>query len=1197
MSLQVADSNTAARPALIERANTLGVVSQMTLAAKLAVAMILLVAAAVFAVGWLSYRSLEQALVPRMLDRIDTHSRLVAADLQSYVRGARADVATFRAGAAANGIVTARFNGGTEPVDHISEVTWRQRLIRRVVGDLRAKPAYAQFRFIGVQDGGREILRVDRSGPNGDVRSVEDTELRREGNRPYFQETIKLGKDEIYVSPIELNEENGVIGTPEVPTLRVAAPVFAPDEKPFGIVIIDVDMRGALDHIRSSVRPGESIYVVGEDGEYLVHPDRAYEFGAQHGRPGQWQADFPYLAASAKAAQGIATIVYDKAGRPGGAAIAPATLAGQRWVGIIEVAPNAVFMAPAATIQHTSLAVGLLAVWLAAGLAVIVARTLTHPIHQLTAAVEGFGRNEEITIPLDAPGETGVLARAFARAIADVNAKTAELEREVREHRLTEAVRDLYAARERLFGTAVQFSNDAIVTTLLDGMVTGWNPAAERLFVWSAAEAVGHSVNLIVPPDRQAEMQDMLRRIGDDQKIEEYETLRLRKRGDPVQVSLGISPIKSKSGEIAGASIIARDLTESRRTELALRQQIEERRRIFETSQDLILIMDSKGFVAQVSPSCERILSYRPEDLIGRSGVDFLHPDDLEEARAEMRMARQGKQPRPFDTRWIHKDGREVWLSWLGTWSQPGKRYFFVGRDMTESRKAQETLRESEHLARNIVETALDAFVQTDESDAILNWNSEAEAIFGWRREEVLGRNLIELIFSEASREDVRIRRRRFLSSDQGEIRRLRTELDVRRRDGTQFKAELSVTALPTRSGIVFNAFFRDLTEKMVAEERIRQSQKMEAVGQLTGGIAHDFNNILTVITGTIEILADAVGKEPQLAAIARMIDQSATRGAELTQHLLAFARKQPLEPREIDINTLIIDTAKLLRPTLGEHIEIESVFEDETCVATVDPNQLATAIINLALNSRDAMPAGGKLILETGSTDLDEGYAGMNDIPSGRYAFIAVSDTGSGIPPHLLDKVFDPFFTSKGPGKGTGLGLSMVYGFVKQSAGHIKIYSEEGHGTTIRMYLPPGTDRSPVAEAEPIANIEVGHETILVVEDDRLVRDYVLAQLGSLGYVTLEAANAVEALDLIATGSDFDLLFTDVIMPGTMNGRELADAVLEQRPGTKVLFTSGYTENAIFHHGRLDAGVLLLAKPYRKSDLARMIRRAIEPS
>jgi PAS domain S-box-containing protein len=662
-------------------------------------------------------------------------------------------------------------------------------------------------------------------------------------------------------------------------------------------------------------------------------------------------------------------------------------------------------------------------------------------------------------------------------------------------------------------------------------------------------------------------------------------------------VSLGISPIKTKSGEIAGASIIARDLTESRKTEFALRQEIEERRRIFETSQDLILIMDAKGFVAQVSPSCEKILGYRPEEMTDRSGVDFLHLDDMETARAEMRVARRGKQPKLFDTRWIHKDGREVWLSWLGTWSEPVRRYFFVGRDMTESRKTQEILRESEHLARNIVESALEAFVQTDESGAIANWNSQAEAIFGWRREEVLRKNLIDLIFSEDKREDLQGKRRRFLSSGQGEILRRRTELDVRRRNGTEFRAELSVTALPTRCGIVFNAFFRDLTEKIAAEERIRQSEKMEAVGQLTGGIAHDFNNILTVITGTIEILANAVDKEPQLAAIARMIEESAARGAELTQHLLAFARKQPLQPREIDINTLIIDTAKLLRPTLGEHIEIESAFEDETCIATVDPNQLATAIINLALNSRDAMPGGGKLILETGSTDLDEGYAGMNDLRPGRYAFIAVSDTGSGIPPHMLDKVFDPFFTSKGPGRGTGLGLSMVYGFVKQSAGHVKIYSEEGHGTTIKMYLPPGMGAPLVPETEPVANIEVGHETVLVVEDDRLVRDYVVAQLGSLGYVTLEAANAVEALDLIAAGCRFDLLFTDVIMPGAMSGRELADAVLEQRPETKVLFTSGYTENAIFHHGRLDAGVLLLAKPYRKSDLARMIRRALEPS
>ena len=271
-------------------------------------------------------------------------------------------------------------------------------------------------------------------------------------------------------------------------------------------------------------------------------------------------------------------------------------------------------------------------------------------------------------------------------------------------------------------------------------------------------------------------------------------------------------------------------------------------------------------------------------------------------------------------------------------------------------------------------------------------------------------------------------------------------------------------------------------------------------------------------------------------------------------------------------------------------------MFKNESCVATVDPNQLATAVINLALNSRDAMPGGGKLILETGSAYLDENYASQNDdVRPGPYAMIAVSDTGYGIPSAILDRVFDPFFTSKGPGKGTGLGLSMVYGFIKQSAGHIKVYSEEGLGTTIRMYLPPGTGAAAPADTASDGEIEGGHETILVVEDDGLVRDYVLAQLHSLGYVTLNAANATAALAILESDAKFDLLFTDVIMPGSMNGRQLADEISKHRPELKVLYTSGYTEDAVIHHGKLDEGVLLLAKPYRKSDLARMIRRALD--
>ncbi len=627
----------------------------------------------------------------------------------------------------------------------------------------------------------------------------------------------------------------------------------------------------------------------------------------------------------------------------------------------------------------------------------------------------------------------------------------------------------------------------------------------------------------------------------------------------------------------------------------ALNQEAEERLRLFETSLDLILVTDRAGMSVRASPSSLATLGYRPDEMIGRDVADFIYREDLDDVGREMQLARTGQHMRNFETRCVHKSGRIVTLSWMGTWSEPVGRYFFVGRDMTESRRAQETLRESEQLARGIIDTALDAFVQTDDSGSIQNWNTQAEKIFGWPRQDALGKNFIELIIADTDRRDLNAALQRFLLSGQGQIFGNRREIEARRRDGGEFTAELSITALRRREGILFNGFFRDLTDKIAAEDRIRQSEKMEAVGQLTGGIAHDFNNILTVITGTIEILAEAVEKEPQLAAITRMIDDAAARGAELTQHLLAFARRQPLHPRETDVNTLIIDTAKLLRSTLGEHIEIESVFEDETCMATVDPNQLATAILNLALNARDAMPDGGKLVLETGSAYLDEAYASRyGDVRPGRYALIAMSDTGTGIPAGILDKVFDPFFTSKGPGKGTGLGLSMVYGFVKQSAGHIKIYTEEGHGTTVKMYLPPGTGTLAAAEASGAPAVQGGHETILVVEDDRLVRDYVLTQLHSLGYVTLDAANAAEALAIVEAGKKFDLLFTDVIMPGAVNGRQLANELQKRKPGLKVLFTSGYTENAIIHHGRLDSGVLLLAKPYRKSDMAIMIRRAL---
>jgi PAS domain S-box-containing protein len=769
--------------------------------------------------------------------------------------------------------------------------------------------------------------------------------------------------------------------------------------------------------------------------------------------------------------------------------------------------------------------------------------------------------------------------------------------------------------------------------------------------------------------------------------------------------------------------------------QLEHQRELRESRRIFETSLDLILVTDSHGNLLRVSPSAEAILGYRPQEMTGHSASEFILPEDLDPTRHEMRLARRGHETRNFETRYLHKDGHVVRLAWTGVWSEPEKRHFFIGRDMTEAKRAEQALqqemqerkhvaeilnntitsmvdpvlvadekgkilvanppaqkifgkllsvdsdkyellyeryypdgatpfpfeksalvravrgeavddlefvirhkgavtgthliasgrpirneagvlqgavtiyrditekkkseqdlRDSEQMARGIIDTALDAFLQLDENEVICDWSPQAEAMFGWTRKEAIGQRLQEIIVPAANLEAHADRMVQFFEESRNATPGIRFEAPSLRRDGTEIRTEISLTTLRRGHGYIVNGFIRDVTEKRAAEEQLRQAQKMEAIGQLTGGIAHDFNNMLTVITGTIDILAEAVADKPQLAAIAKLIGEAADRGAELTGRLLAFARRQPLQPRELDVNALMLESEKLLRPTLGEHVEIELSLNPLVSRALVDPTQLTTALLNLAVNARDAMTGSGKLTLETSNVVLDQAYADANgDVQPGDYVLIAVSDTGGGIPEAIRKKIFEPFFTTKEVGKGTGLGLSMVYGFVKQSGGHIQVYSEEGYGTTFKIYLPRADARPEHDTAPSDLEIKGGMETILIVEDDPMVLSSVTAQFHALGYKILSATNAAQALALVDTGAKFDLLFTDVVMPGQMNGGDLAEAVLKRRPGLKVIFTSGYTQNAVVHHGRLLPGVLLLTKPYRKQDLARMLRRAFD--
>ena len=489
--------------------------------------------------------------------------------------------------------------------------------------------------------------------------------------------------------------------------------------------------------------------------------------------------------------------------------------------------------------------------------------------------------------------------------------------------------------------------------------------------------------------------------------------------------------------------------------------------------------------------------------------------------------------------------------------------------------RAYQALADRERMAQAIIENALDAFVQTDGSCVILDWSPHAEALMGWTRAEAVGRSVEELLFPEPLRVSYRQWLDQFLSEAEGDAVGGRYETPLLQKDGREFFAEVSFTALRRNDGHIINAFVRDITAKRAAEEQLFQAQKMESVGQLTGGIAHDFNNMLTVITGTIEILADGVKHDPALSSIAKMINDAADRASQLTANLLSFARKQPLRPRETDVNALVEEVVQLLSPTLGRQIEIETALSDQAWPALIDRGQLSSALVNLAINARDAMPEGGRLLFRTANFTRDAHAAEVVGLGPGDYVTIEVIDSGAGVPPAIRGRIFEPFFSTKQFGAGTGLGLSMVFGFAKQSGGGIVVDGEEGKGACFRIYLPKAdAEPSDVFPASDVPRPEDGElrggsETILCVEDDDVVRAHVTGLLESLGYKVMTACNAAQALELVNSGTAFDLLFTDIVMPGAMNGRQLAQKVAELRRPLRVLYTSGHTFGAFNSSGR----------------------------
>jgi PAS domain S-box-containing protein len=516
---------------------------------------------------------------------------------------------------------------------------------------------------------------------------------------------------------------------------------------------------------------------------------------------------------------------------------------------------------------------------------------------------------------------------------------------------------------------------------------------------------------------------------------------------------------------------------------------------------------------------------------------------------------------------------------------------------LAQFRAAQRAQRESMSRLTAVVETAVDGFILIDARGRILLFNPACERLFGYRADEVFHENvkmLMPPVYSDHHDRYVS----NFLRTGERKIIGTGREVTGLRKDGSTFPMELSVGEAKQDGESIFVGIVHDLTGRKHTEEQLRQSQKMEIVGQLSGGIAHDFNNLLTVMIGNAEHLGEQLKSREDLRRIADDICRAGEQGAELTQRLLAFSRRQFLQPLAVDCHELLDSMHKLLRRTLRENIEIATAFNPGEILAFADRTQLESAVLNLALNAQDAMRSGGRLTLSTDVVAID----GLDpdahpEISLGEYALIAVTDNGEGMTSEVIGRVFEPFYTTKEVGKGSGLGLSMVYGFAKQSNGHVAIYSEPGLGTTVRLYLPRvGTDapRSPEPDTGDEEIAPRGTETILVAEDDPFVRASVVRRLESLGYTVISAVAGDDAMDKLRENPDIDMLFTDIIMPGGMSGWELADLARQLRAGLPVVFSSGYALDTLVEKGLASARSIVLTKPYRKVELARRIREAL---
>ncbi|MGP1257102.1 MAG: PAS domain S-box protein [Kiloniellales bacterium] len=658
-------------------------------------------------------------------------------------------------------------------------------------------------------------------------------------------------------------------------------------------------------------------------------------------------------------------------------------------------------------------------------------------------------------------------------------------------------------------------------------------------------------------------------------------------------------PDRDEMGRVRGLVAMALDITDRKRAEIELRTNQDQLELILNNIPTRIFYKDDKNRILRLNEPAARSIGLTVAQAEGADTYELFpetaekyHNDDLE-------VLHSGKPKLGIVEEYTPRNGEHAWVRTDKvpyTDPETGKRFVFVAAsDITAEKRAEERVRASEERFRSLYTKTPVMLHSIDADGRIVSVSDFWLDKLGFNREEVLGTKITDLMTPQSAHKAITKAVPEFLKN--GVCKDL--EYQIVTKSGEVLDVLLSAVAEYEEAGAFKRsmAVLTDITKRKAVERQLVQAQKMESVGQLTGGLAHDFNNLLGVVMGNLELLELLIGDHDEAAVRIKAALDAVDRGAELNRRLLAFSRRQTLETHAVDPNPLIQELSDLLTRTLGESIALECRLGEEIPRVKTDPNQLESTLLNLAVNARDAMPQGGKLTIETAYAQLDEDYAlREHEVTPGDYVVLSVTDDGTGIPPEEIDKVFEPFFTTKEIGKGSGLGLSMVYGFMKQSGGHVRIYSEVGRGTTVSLYLP--VDGSTVSDSEAMTKVDRevdgGSETVLVVEDHADVRKVAVSLLHNLGYTVLEATNGSEALLLLENHCDIDILFTDIVMPGGMDGTQVAKAARKLRPDLPVVYATGYAEAAVLRQGEVKAAKNLVTKPYRRDDLAHKLRQAL---